>query len=338
MAYFSTKTPSFGAADHGKIGTNMYHVINNVTLFVTPLAFILPQGYTMPIDLALNVLFPIHGHIGLNYVVTDYLPKIFPASFFPAARIAVAGLTGITFLGLLKLNLMGPGLTATLKSLWKKPKEESENEAFGIGFGVGFGFGFGFDFALLVACALALILVLSPPPPALRFRVACCRRRILRNEKVSEATVCVIAEPKGQVHAQSIAIHLAKRPQLQRPLFRALLDANGALAAFRGEKIRTFCFGGYAMQEVEEKRDAMHANILAKRQIFRRPELGTGSSVPIGSFAMVLRLWCGGVPRDIGGPQPLRADELRLRKSHLYKLRFGPRLHTCVDPDSHPRG
>jgi hypothetical protein len=29
----------------------------------------------MPTDLALGVLLPLHGHIGLNFIITDYLPK-----------------------------------------------------------------------------------------------------------------------------------------------------------------------------------------------------------------------------------------------------------------------
>jgi succinate dehydrogenase (ubiquinone) membrane anchor subunit len=34
------------------------------------------------------------------------------------------GVTGVTILGLLKLNLTGPGITETYKSLWREPPKE----------------------------------------------------------------------------------------------------------------------------------------------------------------------------------------------------------------------
>jgi len=94
-------------ADSGKLATNFYHKVNAATLALTPIAFILPESFTMPIDIALGILFPIHSHIGLNYVVTDYLPKVFPRSFFPIARAGLVGFTGLMLLGLLKLNITG---------------------------------------------------------------------------------------------------------------------------------------------------------------------------------------------------------------------------------------
>merc|ERR1740121_428529 len=53
--------------------------------------------------MALALAFPLHGHIGMNYVLSDYVPKFF----------------GKAVLGLTKLNLEGPGITGTLKALWK---------------------------------------------------------------------------------------------------------------------------------------------------------------------------------------------------------------------------
>lgn len=71
----------------------------------------------MPFDLALGVLVPVHAHVGLNFVVADYVPK----SSRPLARGLVLALTIVTAAGLLKLNIQGPGLTESLKSLWRKP-------------------------------------------------------------------------------------------------------------------------------------------------------------------------------------------------------------------------
>ena len=41
-----------------------------------------------------------------------------------AARAGMLGVTLVTLAGLAKLNLDGPGLTASIKSLWKSPKSE----------------------------------------------------------------------------------------------------------------------------------------------------------------------------------------------------------------------
>jgi len=35
----------------------------------------------------------------------------------------MAGITGVTVLGLLKLNIGGPGLTESVKGMWRKPAE-----------------------------------------------------------------------------------------------------------------------------------------------------------------------------------------------------------------------
>ena len=74
----------------------------------------------MPVDLALGLIFPFHSHVALNYVITDYVPK----STRSMARAALLAASVIAAAGLLKLNLQGPGLTESIKSLWRAPKEE----------------------------------------------------------------------------------------------------------------------------------------------------------------------------------------------------------------------
>jgi succinate dehydrogenase (ubiquinone) membrane anchor subunit len=82
-------------------------------------AFVIsPSKYNMPIDLSLGVLFPLHAHVGINAIVTDYVPKAIQSS----ARFGLAGATSIAILGLLKLNVFGVGMTETIKSLWRKKK------------------------------------------------------------------------------------------------------------------------------------------------------------------------------------------------------------------------
>jgi succinate dehydrogenase (ubiquinone) membrane anchor subunit len=76
----------------------------------------------LPFDIVLGILFPIHSHIALNYIVADYIPK----SGRTAARGLVLLVSIITAAGLLKLNLQGAGLTNTVRSLWTKPVAEKK--------------------------------------------------------------------------------------------------------------------------------------------------------------------------------------------------------------------
>ena len=39
------------------------------------------------------------------------------------ARVGVLGMSTIMFLGLMKLNIMGPGLSSSIKQLWQKEEE-----------------------------------------------------------------------------------------------------------------------------------------------------------------------------------------------------------------------
>ena len=41
-----------------------------------------------------------------------------------ASRWGLLAASGITFLGLMKLNVSGPGITSTVKSLWHKPEKQ----------------------------------------------------------------------------------------------------------------------------------------------------------------------------------------------------------------------
>ena len=57
----------------------------------------------------------------MNYVLTDYVPKFIGKSARGPAKVVMLGVTGLTTLGLLKLNIEGPGITETLKSMWRSP-------------------------------------------------------------------------------------------------------------------------------------------------------------------------------------------------------------------------
>ena len=43
-----------------------------------------------------------------------------PCSTKGPSRVAMLGLTGVTLLGFLRLNLTGEGITGTVKRLWRK--------------------------------------------------------------------------------------------------------------------------------------------------------------------------------------------------------------------------
>lgn len=103
----------------------VYHSLNLTLLAAAPAAFVFdgPSALRFPIDVYLGVAFPVHAHIGMNCVISDYGKKFFGAGAVVPLRTGLLGVTAVTTVGLLKLNLMGPGLTATIKRLWKSPTE-----------------------------------------------------------------------------------------------------------------------------------------------------------------------------------------------------------------------
>jgi len=106
-------------ADSSKPLNKAYHTSGLLLAVLTPAAFIIsPSVVNMPIDIALGVLFPFHSHVAMNYIVSDYVPK----ASRPLARGVILATSLIAAAGLLRLNLEGPGLTESIKSLWRKPK------------------------------------------------------------------------------------------------------------------------------------------------------------------------------------------------------------------------
>ena len=98
---------------------SLYHKVNYGLLGLTPLAFALsPSALNTPIDFTLGVMLPLHAHVGMNCIITDYAKKISKGAEGPL-RVVMLGVTGVTLLGILKLNVSGPGLTETVKGLWR---------------------------------------------------------------------------------------------------------------------------------------------------------------------------------------------------------------------------
>ncbi|KAJ1640961.1 hypothetical protein T492DRAFT_924870 [Pavlovales sp. CCMP2436] len=111
-------------ADESTGYLKVYHYVNLALLGAAPLAFVAPPPLTFPIDLFLAVGFPLHAHIGMNAVISDYVKKFLGKGAVQPARFGMLGVTTVTTLGLLKLTLTGPGLIATIKGLWKAPPKK----------------------------------------------------------------------------------------------------------------------------------------------------------------------------------------------------------------------
>ena len=108
-------------SDHSVHGLRLYHKLNFALIGLGPIALMLsPSSLNFPVDVLLGVMIPLHGHIGGNDVISDYAHKITKANWFDVAlRRGLLGVTVVTFFGLLKLNVDGPGVTESFKSVWR---------------------------------------------------------------------------------------------------------------------------------------------------------------------------------------------------------------------------
>merc|ERR1719269_574495 len=79
------------ASDTVTSAMRVHHVGNIAMAGLVPAAFFTPEGSQLqkPVDLALGVVAPVHSHITMNMVLSDYCP--------PKLRgVARAGLLGVT--------------------------------------------------------------------------------------------------------------------------------------------------------------------------------------------------------------------------------------------------
>lgn len=115
--------------DAGNLATHVHHKMTTFLAIATPFYFFSPESMTDGlVDKAVGVILAVnvsaHSWIGLNYVVTDYVPKVSKAMVGPA-RIVTAGLGAVTLLGLSKIALNGKGgLKGAVLGLWKKKEEK----------------------------------------------------------------------------------------------------------------------------------------------------------------------------------------------------------------------
>lgn len=113
-------------ADSGNIGTKVHHNLSMSLALLSPIWFLMPDSYSDGfVDKGFGVLLAgnisAHSWIGLNYVATDYVPKISKALLGPS-RVAIAGMTVVTFLGLSRCSIQSPGgIRGSIKGLWNPP-------------------------------------------------------------------------------------------------------------------------------------------------------------------------------------------------------------------------
>lgn len=116
-------------ADSGSMATHTYHAITTGLAVLAPVYFLVPDSYTdgvfnKVLGVALAGTVSVHSWIGLNYVCTDYVPKISKSLLGPS-RVASAGLAAVTFLGLTRIAVSSPGgIKGCIKGIWNPPKKE----------------------------------------------------------------------------------------------------------------------------------------------------------------------------------------------------------------------
>ncbi|KAF0701382.1 Aste57867_8084 [Aphanomyces stellatus] len=104
-------------ADNSKYTIKALHATSLALTALVPTAIILsPSALNLPVDYALAVLIPVHSHIGLNAVASDYVPK----NLQTLVRAGILGASFITLVGLLNLNITGSGVTETVKTIWRE--------------------------------------------------------------------------------------------------------------------------------------------------------------------------------------------------------------------------
>jgi len=116
--------PSLLAGDAGHKATHLHHHLTTLLAISFPLYLLTPTSYidgTVDKTLGLIVSTSIAGHswIGLNYVATDYVPKISKGLVGPARVVtALMGVVTAVGLGKVVVNEKG-GVKGAVKALWR---------------------------------------------------------------------------------------------------------------------------------------------------------------------------------------------------------------------------
>jgi succinate dehydrogenase hydrophobic anchor subunit len=131
----STYSPSCHPlkSDEGNLATHIHHKVTTALALITPVYLLIPvDSKNLPaiptqVDqgagVAISALISLHSWIGLNYVVTDYIPK-FSKSLVGPARTISAAMALVTLIGLGKISLLNEnGLRGLIwNGLWSPKK------------------------------------------------------------------------------------------------------------------------------------------------------------------------------------------------------------------------
>ena len=112
--------------DEGNLATHVYHGMTTGLALATPLMFFFPfEGLPNKVfGLGVAGMVSAHSWIGLNYVATDYVPKVSKSLLGPS-RVVCAGIGLVTLLGLGKIAVNDEGgIPGAVKALWTRPKKE----------------------------------------------------------------------------------------------------------------------------------------------------------------------------------------------------------------------
>eukprot|EP01029_Cantina_marsupialis_P028872 TRINITY_DN778114_c0_g1_i1.p1 TRINITY_DN778114_c0_g1~~TRINITY_DN778114_c0_g1_i1.p1 ORF type:complete len:147 (-),score=41.00 TRINITY_DN778114_c0_g1_i1:99-539(-) len=102
-----------------------HHVINVVTAvtFAGCASIAIPCKYiNKPMDYVLAAAFPIFAQLNMVNPIVDYVPLLGKKAAkigIPALRMTMTGVSLLTFMGLMKLNICGPGITETMRNVFK---------------------------------------------------------------------------------------------------------------------------------------------------------------------------------------------------------------------------
>jgi len=110
-------------ADSSVDALKVFHWTGILLAVHVPIAFcgFMPNMIQNIADDSLALLLPLHGFIGVNTVISDYVPH----KLAGATRVFAFVTALVSFAGLYKLGMGdGPGLSQTVKNLWVKPKKE----------------------------------------------------------------------------------------------------------------------------------------------------------------------------------------------------------------------
>ena len=126
----SAKAPAPLEADSGGLATRVHHAMTIGLAVATPIYFLIPESYAnsalgTTVGLAWTGTVTAHSWIGLNYVCTDYVPKVSKALLGPS-RYVNAVIAVVTFLGLGKMCFAPGGIKGVLFALWR-PKQQSKD-------------------------------------------------------------------------------------------------------------------------------------------------------------------------------------------------------------------